>query len=74
PAVPAWIDDAVSKAVHPNPYRRYEDLSEFIFDLRHPNQAFLNKTRPPLLERNPVAFWKGLCCILALVIVALLLK
>lgn len=72
--IPAWVDDAVKKAVHPNPYRRYEDLSEFLFDLRHPHQAFLNKTRPPLLERNPVGFWKGVSCILALIIVALLLK
>ncbi|MCK9608545.1 MAG: bifunctional protein-serine/threonine kinase/phosphatase [Methylomonas sp.] len=72
--IPAWVDDAVKKAVHPNPYRRYEDLSEFIFNLRHPHQAFLNKTRPPLLERNPVGFWKGVSCILALIIVALLLK
>jgi len=62
--IPAWVDDAIRKAVHPNPYKRYEELSEFIFDLRHPNQAFLNKTRPPLLERNPVAFWKGWSIIL----------
>ncbi|MCQ8105188.1 bifunctional protein-serine/threonine kinase/phosphatase [Methylomonas sp. SURF-2] len=74
PAVPAWVDDAVRKAAHPNPYRRYEAMSEFIFDLRHPNPAFLRKTLPPLLERDPVGFWKGLCCLLALVIMALLLK
>lgn len=73
-AIPAWVDDAVKKAVHPNPYRRYEDLSEFLFDLRHPNRAFLNKTRPPLLERDPVTFWKGVSCILALIIVALLMN
>jgi hypothetical protein len=60
--------------VHPNPYKRYEDLSEFIFDLRHPNQAFLNKTRPPLLERNPVAFWKGVSFILTIIIAALLIN
>jgi serine/threonine protein kinase len=72
--IPAWVDDTVKKAVHPNPYKRYEDLPEFIFDLRHPNQAFLNKTRPPLLERNPVAFWKGVSFILATIIVVLLAK
>ena len=26
------------KAVHPDPYQRYEELSEFVFDLRHPNK------------------------------------
>ncbi|MDP1664660.1 MAG: bifunctional protein-serine/threonine kinase/phosphatase [Methylobacter sp.] len=72
--IPAWVDDAIRKAVHPNPYKRYEELSEFIFDLRHPNQAFLNKTRPPLLERNPVAFWKGVSFILTIIIVVLLNK
>ena len=72
--IPAWVDDAIKKAVHPNPYKRYEDLTEFIYDLRHPNRAFLNKTRPPLLERNPVAFWKGVSFILALIVVILLNK
>lgn len=72
--IPAWVDDAIRKAVHPNPYKRYDDLTEFIYDLRHPNRAFLNKTRPPLLERNPVAFWKGVSFILALIVVILLNK
>lgn len=70
--IPAWVDDAIRKAAHPNPYKRYEDLTEFIFDLRHPNRAFLNKTRQPLLERNPLAFWKGVSFILALIIIVLL--
>lgn len=72
--IPAWIDDALKKALHPNPYQRYEDLTEFIHDLRYPNQAFLNKTQPPLMERNPVAFWKGLCLFLTLIVIALLIK
>ena len=71
--IPAWIDDVLRKAVHPNPYKRYEELSEFIFDLRHPNKEFLNKTRAPLLERNPVLFWKSVSLIL-LTIIAILLS
>jgi len=70
--IPAWIDEALKKALHPNPYRRYEELSEFLFDLRHPNQAFLSRTRAPLLERNPLLFWKGVSCILALIIAIIL--
>lgn len=70
--IPAWIDETLRKAVHPNPEKRYQELSEFTYDLRHPNKAFLNKTRPPLLERNPVAFWQGLSAILAATIVLLL--
>ncbi|BBA34890.1 dual serine/threonine-protein kinase/phosphatase [Methylocaldum marinum] len=72
--IPAWIDDVLRKAVHPNPYRRYEDLSEFIYDLRHPNQTFLNKTRPPLIERNPVIFWKSVSLILTMIVFFLLFK
>lgn len=71
--IPAWVDDAIAKAVHPDPYQRYEEISEFIFDLHHPSQAFLSKTRPPLIERHPVAFWKGVSFVLAgLLIVSLL--
>ena len=70
--IPIWIDETLRKAVHPNPYKRYPELSEFLFDLRHPNKVFINKTRPPLLERDPVVFWKGVSFILAIVIVVLL--
>jgi len=72
--IPAWVDDALRKAVHPNPYQRYEELSEFIYDLRHPNPAFLNKTRPPLIERNPAGFWKSVSFILAMTVVVLLFE
>ncbi|MGR9085684.1 MAG: protein kinase domain-containing protein [Gammaproteobacteria bacterium] len=72
--IPVWIDDVLRKAVHPYPYRRYEESSEFVYDLRHPNQAFLNKTRPPLIERNPLVFWKSLSAILAVTVLALLFK
>ena len=65
--IPAWVDDAIMKAVHPEAYKRYEALSEFVFDLKQPNKAFLNKTRSPLIERNPVAFWKGVSFLLVLV-------
>lgn len=70
--IPAWIDGVLRKAVHPNPAKRYGELSEFLFDLRHPNAAFLSKTRQPLLDRNPVAFWRGLSLLLALALFVLL--
>lgn len=70
--IPAWIDETIRKAVHPNPDKRYQELSEFTFDLRHPNPAFLNKTRAPLLERNPVAFWQSVSVALLCVVVYLM--
>jgi len=72
--IPVWIDTILKKALHPDPYKRYEDLSEFTYELRHPSQACLNKTRPPLIERSPVAFWKGLCLILTTIIMGLLIN
>jgi serine/threonine protein phosphatase PrpC len=71
--IPAWIDDVLRKATHPDPSRRYEELSEFLYDLRHPTQSYLSRKRSPLLERNPVAFWRGLALILAVAVVALLI-
>ena len=73
-AIPAWIDDVLKKTLHPNPIKRYEALSEFTYDLRQPNKAFLNKVRPPLLERDPALFWKGVSLILAVAVVWLLAK
>jgi serine/threonine protein phosphatase PrpC/aminoglycoside phosphotransferase len=70
PAIPAWVDEALRKALQPDPGKRYEDVSEFVFDLRHPNRAFLQKTRPALIERSPLAFWKGVSFALLLVLVA----
>ncbi|VAW45084.1 Serine/threonine protein kinase [hydrothermal vent metagenome] len=72
--IPAWVDAAIKKAVHPNPAKRYEEISELLFNLRQPNKAFLNKSRPPLMERNPVIFWQGVSLFLAVVIVLLLFK
>ena len=69
--IPAWVDDAIRKAVHPDPFVRYEELSEFVFDLHHPNTDFLNKTRPPLIDRNPVIFWKIVSFVLLLAVIVL---
>jgi serine/threonine protein phosphatase PrpC/ribosomal protein L39E len=70
--IPTWIDGALKKAVHPDPDKRYEDLSEFEFDLRHPNAGYLNAAPVPLLERNPLLFWQCLSLLLVCLVVALL--
>ncbi len=74
PDIPVWIDDAVKKAVQGDPLKRYQECSEFVYDLRHPNKEFLHKTRPPLIERDPVKFWKGLVLLETLIIIALLVQ
>jgi hypothetical protein len=72
--VSARIDGALRTAVHPDPYKRYESLSEFSFDLRHPNAKYLDSRSTPLIERNPLLFWKCTTAILALIVVALLAR
>ncbi len=71
--IPAWIDAVLKKAVHPDPLKRYETLSEFVYDLRHPDRVVLGRTHPPLAERHPVRFWQGVSFILACLSVALLI-
>jgi serine/threonine protein kinase len=72
-ALPAWIDGALRKAVHPDPNKRYEVISEFLADLRRPNEDFLRATSAPLIERNPLVFWKALSFVLGCAVVGLLL-
>jgi len=62
--IPAWIDATLKRALHPNPEKRYPSLSEFIFNLRQPSPAFLNRVTAPLIERYPLRFWQGLSLIL----------
>ena len=66
PDIPVWIDGALEKAVQINPAHRYDVMSEFITDLSTPNPALI-KAGQPLLERNPIAFWRGLSIILFII-------
>lgn len=70
--IPAWLDDVLRKATHPDPSKRYEELSEFLYDLRHPGTAYLNRTRAPLIERNPAAVWQAISFALAVIVLILL--
>nr|WP_314631671.1 bifunctional protein-serine/threonine kinase/phosphatase [uncultured Noviherbaspirillum sp.] len=72
-ALPAWVDEAIRKAVQVDPGKRYDDLGEFVYDLQHPNAAFLARARPPLIERNPVIFWQGVSLALAVLLMLLAL-
>jgi serine/threonine protein kinase/serine/threonine protein phosphatase PrpC len=62
--VPRWIDGALGKALSPDPARRHDALSEFIHDLSVPNPQWQGRKNAPLIERNPVAFWRGMTLLL----------
>lgn len=72
PDLPAWVDAVLAKALHPNPTRRQEVISEFIHDLKAPGREFHDHRSPPLIERNPVMFWKAATALLSLSTAALL--
>ena len=74
PVIPDWIDGALRKAVHPLPLKRYETVSEFLYDLRNPNAALTNTGPVPLVERDPLLFWKAVSLGLAIVVVFLLVE
>lgn len=72
--LPAWVDEVLKKALHPTPHKRFPALSEFIFELRSPSPDMLKRAQLPLLERDPVLFWKGVSLILAVVVIVLLVR
>ncbi|MBT4723035.1 MAG: bifunctional protein-serine/threonine kinase/phosphatase [Gammaproteobacteria bacterium] len=75
--IPHWVDKAVRTAVQIDPDNRYEKLSELESDLRKPNPNYLKEDQLPLLERNPLGFWKafaGILFVLNLILAYLLLR
>ena len=56
----------------PIPCKRYDSLSEFLYDLRHPNANYVKAAAAPLIERNPLLFWKTTTVALALAVIVLL--
>jgi serine/threonine protein kinase len=70
--IPEWIDAALAKAVSKKPVERTDALSVLVEDLKRPNTSLIYDRPRPLVERNPLAFWKGLSALLSVAIVALL--
>jgi serine/threonine protein phosphatase PrpC len=72
PNVPPWLEAVIARAITISPEKRYQHFSEVMFDLDHPHQVepfFANHA--PLLERNPLAFYKAGFFILLILSIAL---
>jgi len=74
PNIPPWLDSVVLRAIGPVPEDRYQSYSEMKFDLENPA-----KVKPwfrpdaPMLEKNPLLFYKiGFFVLLAVNIYLLL--
>lgn len=77
PLVPQWIDSALRKALRFQEERRHADVSEFVYELQHPNPKYLEYRQRPLMERDPLTVWKllaGLLLLTQLITLYLLLK
>lgn len=59
PNIPSWLDAFIHRAIAIKPERRYQHYSELTHDLAHPDrvQPYFEQDTP-LLERNPLAFFK----------------
>ena len=68
--IPNWVDIVLQKALQANPNYRYQSMSEMQHDLTSPSKAILTSSElKPLLERNPLVFWKGLSFALFILVV-----
>ncbi|MBB3167705.1 bifunctional protein-serine/threonine kinase/phosphatase [Simiduia aestuariiviva] len=68
--VPLWLDLALEKALAANPNQRYGGFSEFLHDITNPNAQLLEKFESePLLDRNPVLFWRTLALLLFVLLI-----
>lgn len=68
-AVPEWVDYAIRRATEIDPLKRYDEVSEFIYDLRHPGKKYFAKEKKPLLEKNPSLLWQVSTAVLLVIVV-----
>ncbi len=67
---PFWVNAVLKKALSPNPKYRYQAMSEFNGDLKKPSADILRSEKyAPLVERNPLRFWKIMSLLLFVVVV-----
>jgi len=58
PLVPLWLDGAIRKGLRYDPQKRYSDVSEFLYELQHPNPKYKKQHKAVFIEKNPVLFWQ----------------
>lgn len=70
--LPPGLDATLARAVHPLPLRRFDALSQFVHELQHPASGHRRTTTVPMIERDPLVFWRTLALLLAIAVVVLL--
>ena len=59
PLVPIWIDGAVKKGLRYDPKRRYDDVSEFLHELQHPNPKYRKHYSASVVGKEPLVILAG---------------
>ena len=74
PHVPLWLDAIIARAFAIAPEQRYESYSEMLFELENPAKVRpFHQPGTPLLERNPLLFFKAGFFLLLAITIGLLL-
>jgi len=75
PDLPAWLQNALARAIAKDPDERFQDVMEFAFEMETgPARPPAGPRRPlTLYERSPLRFWQGVSALLALALLAALL-
>ena len=60
PDIPPWLDDLLLRAVAREPAQRIETAEQWLLEMEQGEQRPLLIRSQPLLERNPLAFWRWL--------------
>jgi serine/threonine protein phosphatase PrpC len=75
PDLPAWLQSVLARAITADPAQRFDDMSEFAFEMEAgPARAPAEIRRPrTLYERAPLQVWQGVAALLALALLVSLL-
>jgi serine/threonine protein kinase len=60
PDLPAWLDACLLKALETDSHKRYETAEEWLLALEQGDRRSLETEHRPLLEREPLAVWRGI--------------
>ena len=69
--IPPVSQQALVRALHPNTNVRYQAIGEFLQDFNPDNRA-RSRDPEPLIKRNPLLVWHGICFVQTVIIVLLL--
>jgi serine/threonine protein phosphatase PrpC len=72
PDLPTWLDDCLNRAVAANPAERFETAEEWLLLFERGEREAISSRPRPLLEREPLAVWRGLALLALLTNLVLL--